>query len=302
MKTARYNALPCASRRRSYSQSDERSSRWRGAGETENAAAFVNAGAMEAAKQRDGLPASPWTTLEREFDAWTAAGRTATLWWRDDDATRPGPALDRLFKLRRDLPLAVAAIPAGADTRLADRLAKTPGVDVIQHGYSHRNHARPGAKKSELPGDRPLAATLGRLADGRRKLARLFGQQFVPVLAPPWNRIDRTVIRSLRRAGLRAVSGFGAPEPAAGVIQINTHLDPIDWRGSRGFIGEAAALNALAAHLRLRRQGRGNPALPSGLLTHHRDNDAAVWRFLEALVETTHGHPAVRWISIREHM
>jgi hypothetical protein len=257
---------------------------------------------MEATTQRNGIPAASWTALEREFDAWAAASRVATLWWRDDDATRPGPALDRLLALRRDLPLAIAAIPAGAEARLARRLTGERGVDVIQHGYSHTNHAPPCAKKSELPGNHPLAATLRRLTHGRRRLAHLFGRRFAPVLAPPWNRIDRTIARSVGRAGLRAISGFGAPRPAAGIMQINTHLDPIDWRGNRGFIGEAAALHILVSHLRQRRRGGGNPALPSGLLTHHRDNDAAVWRFLETLVDSTRGHPAARWISIRELM
>jgi len=253
---------------------------------------------MEVTKLHSTFPAAPWAALEREFDAWSNAGRTATLWWRDDDATRPGPALDRLLDLRKDLPLAIAAIPARADVPLARRLAREPGVSVIQHGYSHRNHAPPDTKKCEFPGNRPRAAAMRRLARGRQRLSRLFADRFVPMLAPPWNRIDRGVARAVGHAGLRAVSGFGAA--AHHMKQFNTHLDPIDWRGTRGFVGEGAALEMLVAHLRMRRRGGGIPALPSGLLTHHRDNDAAVWRFLEALVEISRGHPAARWVSIKE--
>lgn len=255
---------------------------------------------MEVTTQHNQPSASPWAALEREFDAWAAAGRVATLWWRDDDATRPGPALDRLLALRRGMPLAIAAIPSRSDAGLAGRLTAEHGVSVIQHGFSHTNHAPPGAKKSELSGILPPARAMRRLACGRRRLSRLFGQRFIPVLAPPWNRIDPVIAQSIGGVGLRAVSGFGAAAPALTVPQINTHLDPIDWRGTRGFVGEAAALNTLVSHLRQRRRGGANPALPSGLLTHHRDNDAAVWRFLTALVECTRGHPAACWISIQK--
>ena len=41
-----------------------------------------------------------WADLDAELDRWKAAGRAATLWWRDDDATRPTPALDRLLALQ----------------------------------------------------------------------------------------------------------------------------------------------------------------------------------------------------------
>ena len=254
---------------------------------------------MNVAIDHSQTPVPPWVALRCELDAWARAGRTATFWWRDDDATRPAAALDRLLALRRGLPLAIAAIPAWTDGRLADRLAAEPDVGVIQHGFVHRNRAPRGARKCELAGGEPLAATLRRLAWGRRRLAGLFGRRFVPVLAPPWNRIDCGVARALRRAGLHALSCHGAPQPVLPTPQINTHLDPIDWRGTRGFIGEAAALDALASHLRRRRTGAA-PNLPSGLLTHHRDNDAAVWQFLAALVEFTRSHPAARWISIKE--
>ncbi len=38
-----------------------------------------------------------WDRLERELDAWRAAGRPADLWCRDDDACRDSPALARLL-------------------------------------------------------------------------------------------------------------------------------------------------------------------------------------------------------------
>ena len=54
--------------------------------------------------------------LDRELDAWAAAGRVAEAWWRDDDATAPTPALARLLEARRaaGAPVALAVIPARA--------------------------------------------------------------------------------------------------------------------------------------------------------------------------------------------
>ena len=40
-----------------------------------------------------------WDRLSIELDAWSAAGRAAEFWWRDDDAIDTTPALDRLLSL-----------------------------------------------------------------------------------------------------------------------------------------------------------------------------------------------------------
>ena len=50
-------------------------------------------------------------------------------------------------------------------------------------------------------------------------------------------------------------------QPVRGLLQVNTHVDLIDWKGGRGFVGEAAALGALlralaCAHRRRRARGR----------------------------------------------
>ncbi|HEX2116752.1 MAG TPA: hypothetical protein VHM01_20290, partial [Alphaproteobacteria bacterium] len=67
---------------------------------------------------------SGWTALTEELDQWRAAGRAATFWWRDDDATAPSGALDRLLALHQKYatPLAIAVIPARAQPGLAERL------------------------------------------------------------------------------------------------------------------------------------------------------------------------------------
>ena len=49
-----------------------------------------------------------WAELDLELDRWSAVGRAAILWWRDDDAAEQTAAVDRL--------LAVAEAPNPKDT------------------------------------------------------------------------------------------------------------------------------------------------------------------------------------------
>ena len=243
-----------------------------------------------------------WDTLRRELDAWGRAGRVATLWWRDDDARTPGPRLDRLLALSAGLPLSLAVIPAGTGRALAERLLREPHIAVMQHGYDHRNHAATTEKSIELGPHRARGQVLYQLGVGHRRLAALFGRRFSGILAPPWNRIADTVAMGLDRTGTRGLSGFGAPRAGLAIPQINAHVDIMDWRGTRGFVGTNETIGAFVRHLALRRTGAAAGTIPSGLLTHHKDNDAAAWRFLEKLVDETRHHEAVRWVGVNEAM
>ncbi len=243
-----------------------------------------------------------WDVLAQELAAWEAAGRHATLWWRDDDAALPSAALSRLLALSRDhgVPLALAVIPAEAGEALAAALAGQPLATPLQHGYAHRNHARDGSRNGELGPARPVAVNADELAEGARRMAALFGAASCPVLVPPWNRIDPALVPLLPGLGFAGLSTYGPRplrEPAPGLVQANTHLDIVDWRNGRGFIGEARALERLAGHLRARRTGAADGSEPSGLLTHHLAHDAAAWRFIEDLLAWTRDRPPLRWLA-----
>jgi len=245
------------------------------------------------------LPDS-WTELRAELDRWVVAGRRARFWWRDDDAVAPTPALDRLLALaaRHGRWIALAVIPAGAEPALADRLSDAPAT-VIQHGWAHRSHAPAGEKTAELGDHRPAEAVLAELAAGRERLQALFGGRFRPVLAPPWNRIGPQVRARLGEAGLAVLSGFGARGAVPGLTQVNTHADPIDWRGGRGFAGINRALAPILRHLADRRSGTADPEEPTGLLTHHLAHDDEGWIFLDGLLSILTRHPATAWPDAR---
>ena len=75
-----------------------------------------------------------WTDLGAELDAWAETGRSATLWWRDDDAVAPTPALDAQLRIAGTTPLALAVIPSETGPLLANGLSSWPNVAVLQHG------------------------------------------------------------------------------------------------------------------------------------------------------------------------
>jgi hypothetical protein len=247
-----------------------------------------------------------WQYLSEELDAWAAAGRRATLWWRDDDAVEPGPELARLLTLAeaRDLPLGLAVIPARASVALAEWLVSNHArATLLQHGYAHQNHARDGEKKAELGAQRPVQVVLEELARGWARMTALFGDSWAPILVPPWNRIAECLVPELAGLGFRGLSTLGpraAAEPAQGLVQVNTHLDIMHWPPPRGFLGEAGSLEILVAQLRARRLGEADAAEPTGLLTHHAAHDEPTWAFLEALLDRLAGHPAARFIEAAE--
>jgi hypothetical protein len=250
-----------------------------------------------------------WTDLDTELAQWADTGRVATIWWRDDDAAAVTPSLERLLLLRRahEIGLGLAVIPAALQPELRQRLHEEPqDVAVLQHGYAHQNHAPPSEKKIELGLHRPLPIIIGELATGLMALTQAFGVRFLPVMVPPWNRIAPRLVPVLPEIGLRGLSAFGMRAralPVRGLQQVNTHVDLIDWRGRRGFVGVEAALGAFAGYLNARRTA--DPAAasadePTGVLSHHGAHDDEAWAFLDRLWNRLRTHPAVRIVPPKE--
>ena len=224
----------------------------------------------------------------REFEAEVARRAPVRFWWRDDDAGAVRPELKKLLDMSRtsDVPLALAVVPHAAEPGLFRLLHER--ASVLQHGTDHRNRAAAGEKKTEYPAAEPVEAALARITDGFARLRALAGGRFVPVLAPPWNRMRKELLKNLPAIGIRGISGYGArasAEPASGLHQVNTHVDIVDWRHGKRFVGESEALCMAVQN--------SNAEEPVGLLTHHAVHDAAAWRFLERLFKVE----GIRWLS-----
>jgi len=263
---------------------------------------------MSRKPHEDLVTTAGWSDLVGELDQWGVEGRSATLWWRDDDAVAASCRLDRLTSIAGDVPISLAVIPATVGRGLAawithpSRSHQAARLSVLQHGWSHTSHAVNG-KKNEFPGERSCHSVRSELIAGRRLLTALFGARALPVLAAPWNRFASCFLPLLATCGLGAISLVKPRHsrwPAPGVTEVNVHIDLVAWAQHRGFIGENAALRGIVRHLQSRRLGEVDAEEPTGILTHHLVQDGPTEAFLSRLVSITKEHPAARWLDAAE--
>jgi len=222
--------------------------------------------------------------------------RPISFFWRDDDAVEPTDELDRLLVLFAEhrLPLGLAVIPEPAQPELAERLKDEPNVAVLQHGLAHRDHSQEGEKKSEFPASRDFRTCLTEIELGRERLYALFAAP-LPVFVPPWNNIADSVAEALPGVGLFGLSRLGRNRGLPG--ERNTHLDVIDWRTTRAFVGSEAAWRCLADEAEARLAGE---KLPIGILTHHLAHDEGCWDFSAELLGLVSGHPGAKMPPVAE--
>lgn len=244
-----------------------------------------------------------WPDLTRELDAWAEDGRTATFWWRDDDAVEVTPALKILLQTADDAetPLSLAVIPGAMRPNLVSYVNGRTGIHVLQHGYKHVNHAPPGCKASEFGPERSCEGRLEELARGLGLLRNY--DNFLPVFVPPWNRIDADLVENLPGIGFLGLSTFTPRKPErdhSGLISVNTHVDIVDWRKQRRFRGKSGVLGQVLDHLGARRNHSADPGEPTGLLTHHLVHEESSWSFIRKFLSVTRRHPAVRWLGTVE--
>jgi hypothetical protein len=110
-------------------------------------------------------------------------------------------------------------------------------------------------------------------------------------------------VTRLPQLGYRGLSTFRtrtAAAPVPGLVQVNTHVDPIDWH-STGSLRDPAELAAdLARAVLDRLDGRADPDEPIGLLTHHLVHDEAVWRWCESLASQLRQRQTIRYLFATE--
>lgn len=244
----------------------------------------------------------PWVSLNEEFDAWLSSSLTATLWWRDDDASSSGPKLDQLIELSSRAGILLAVIPARLQADLREALRHAPHVHVAQHGFAHVNHAPRGQGHGawELGMHRGLDAVMADLDAGHERLDAFFNERYLRVVVPPWNHIDPALFKSIAERGYVGVSAFGPrelAEPVPGLTVVNAHCDPIRWKSGAEFRGDEKTIGQLLEHLRARRTGQADVHEATGFLTHHIDLDPAGWDFCARLARAVEHHPGAAWLS-----
>lgn len=217
-----------------------------------------------------------------ELARWKAAGHTPAFWWRDDDARRPTPALDRLLSLsvRFAAPITLAAVPDGDIPALVTACREVPGAELAIHGFRHKNRAPPGQPFGEVYDLDRLADVMSDLS-GAMEVFRRAGAA-PRLFVPPWNNAHPTLKRALGLQGL-SLSCYGQMRNAAEPNRLDAHLDVMRWKPAARFRGAIRFL-LRARRLLAERRVKGAWDQPLGLLTHHLDHDEAAWRFLEALL------------------
>jgi len=223
-------------------------------------------------------------------------GNAVRFWWRDDDAVRYGPSVQRLFQATAGAPLSLAVIPESAQTDLAEAVADEPDVTVFQHGWAHVNHAPRGQGLGawELDGFRPAAQVLEEMREGKSRLEGLFGDRFTPVMVPPWNRVHTALLPGLAATGFVGISAMSTDvsfEPVARMRQIDCRFDVLRWKTGARFAGWRKAADALVAVLM---DPQSDPIV--GINTHHHVTDRAGWAFIECLNRVVAEHAAAEWV------
>lgn len=242
-----------------------------------------------------------WSDLSLALDRLAGEGTVARFWLRDDDAVSGTADLSRLVRWAAacNTQVLLALVPSKADDSLRAVMAETPQLVGAVHGWAHKNHAPEGEKKQELGAHRPLDQVCAELSSAQQRTLEICGTSALPVLVPPWNRIADEVVDVLAGLGFKGLSTFSdafATRPISGLQVANSHVDIIDWRGSRGGKAHDALIEEVVGAL----ETRAAAGEPIGILSHHLAHDETAWSFLERLGETVSAHPSACWISPRD--
>jgi hypothetical protein len=224
-----------------------------------------------------------WQPIHDELLHWREAGLAVEMWLRDDDAVEPTPALGRLIAVTEEfaIPVSLAIIPARSGSALAQRLATARHIHPVVHGWLHANHAPSPEKKQEFGLHRPREVVLNDLSMALAKMSKLHGERLVPMLVPPWNRIDPSLLDDLPALGFGGLSAFGHKLGSRpGFAVVNTQIDIVDSHAGNACRDHAWLVAAIAKELALARASGGRPV---GILSHHLVSDEMAFRFLRDL-------------------
>ena len=185
------------------------------------------------------------------------------------------------------MPVHIAVIPKLAQAGLPLFCADHDNLIPLVHGWQHVSHAPEGQKKAEF--GHPRDTALGDADQAITRMKALFADRFLPIFVPPWNRLAGALMPELAKLGYVAVSTYlprKSKWAAPGLMQINTHIDPIFWRGGRGVVPPDDLIAHIVQLLQDRRNGITDATEPMGFLTHHLVHDQDIWNFTRSCLAT----------------
>ncbi len=224
------------------------------------------------------------------------------VFFRADDIGAGGRAFNALCEIFRahQIPLGMAVVPAWlSDVRAKQLFSAAPREESLwawhQHGWRHVNWERAG-KKSEFGEQRPIEKQWRDIQQGKQKMLDIFGNQFVNVFTPPWNRLSGSTLRILQELGFEGVSmgkyfprGLRPPLTMKNLrvnLDLHTRKEKDSQKDYRDMLEELAAL-----------LGRREPV---GIMIHHQKMTYFAFEFLDELLVLLKSLPGIQFVSFQE--
>ena len=239
--------------------------------------------------------------LREALDARVDAGvPVLPFWWRDDDLEAPNSALTDLLIATGDAGIApaVAAISSTVTPEAIDALEGT-AARVLPHGWRHHNHEPEGGKKSEYGPARGVEDRLAEIDNAHDRIVALAKARALPVFTPPWNNIADDLLSHLDRSKIAALSGYRSPgrEPrSAACPRLDTHVDLIDWRGTRQGLTAERLVDLLIPWINPTSDTENPLDSLRGVLSHHLVTKPENWSAWGSVLRMIGSHSASRWV------
>lgn len=123
---------------------------------------------------------------------------------RDDDVDKDSENffLLREFLLKEEIPIVYGVIPYSLEKSLAIQLLHSKQqhdtlIDIVQHGYRHRNYHHDDCDKYEFGPKRTYQQQYQDIFDGKQLMDQYFGQYHVSAFVPPYHGFDQNTLQVL---------------------------------------------------------------------------------------------------------
>ncbi|MEJ5299868.1 MAG: hypothetical protein WHS38_02645 [Thermodesulforhabdaceae bacterium] len=225
--------------------------------------------------------------------------KTVNIFFRADDIGIPGVAFNALCKIFRyfEVPLALAVVPAWINKKRIDQLFQMASPSETlwswhQHGWRHTNWEKDG-KKAEFGPSRTENQKWQDLWKGLNKMKEIFGNAFVPVFTPPWNRISPEVFTLLYNLGFKAISTDQKKVTKQRSLRIfriyiDLHTRKASQKGSDfdHLIEDCKQLFATSE--------------PAGIMIHHNRMNLNAFLFIANFIEVARKNTSIKITSFKE--
>ncbi len=247
-------------------------------------------------------PLPGWREMLDEACAKMASAGLPPIFFRADDigaASRAFEALCSLFRIHQ-VPLAMAVIPAWLSEARQEKLFQAAPVNEElwnwhQHGWRHINWQKDG-KNCEFGSDRAPERQREDILQGRIKMERIFGPNFVEVFTPPWNRFSTATLKALRELDFKGISAVD-PFPTGiksryGIQHLPVRLDLHTRKAKDPEADFALLIDQFAAISTMKGL--------TGVMIHHQRMTTFAFEFLERMIYNLKYVIKARFCSFKE--